>query len=510
MNIPIINWINDKEEQLLSGDTSNARFMRGTFWLTTSTIVSLLLGMISSILIARMLDKTLFGQFGMVVNTISMLGTFTGLGLGLTTLKYVAEFKSTDPSRASRIMDITNKITIFSGGAISLALFIFAEPLSSRVLNAPELATMLRLGTFLLFFNTLNGTQTGALSGLESFKVIAKINALKGILYCPIVIIGTYFFGLSGAVASVVVWGFVGWFLNHIALKSECKKANLPIDTGNIFDELPILWKFTLPAFIGGALVGPVLWIANTILANQPGGYGELGLVNASNQWRNFIVMLPSIFCSAALPILSSEQNSKPGNCGTLDITQKVTISIILPFFTITLFLGDFIMGLYGKSFSAGYPVLVGITFAICLMAIANVGGTSLTASGRMWTGLFYNLAWGLIFVGFVYKYAAIGGAKAYALGYAVAYAALFGLMFLYLKSIFSKHTLLLMISSIVYLSLLTMFSLNLSIKNRFIFFAPFMLFSMIVSYIVLGKTYSLKIINRILAVIPKKNAIQL
>ena len=502
---PITIWLKLKEKQLLGGDSNSARFARGTFWLTSSTVASLILGMIASIAVARMLNKTDFGKLGMVVNTIAMLGTFAGLGLGLTSTKYVAEFRLIDPARASRVINLVNTLAAYSGGAVSLLLFIFAKELSTHVLNAPELANVLRMGTVLLFFNTLNGTQSGALSGLEAFRTLTKVNVIRGAINFPIMITATYLFGLSGAVAGTVISGSAGWLLNHLALIKERSISNLPANGGKAFDEFGILWKFSLPALIGGALAGPVLWIANTILANQPGGYGELGLVNAANQWRNLITMLPSIFCSAALPILSSEQNSASDNRETLDLTQKVTISIIIPVYTVTIFLGDFIMGLYGKSFSGGYSVLVGITFAICLMAIANVGGTNLAASGKMWTGFFYNLVWGLVLVGFVYKYAAVGGAKAYALGYVVAYAVLFALMLWYLKNIFKRRTLALMLSSIAYLGLLTLICLELSVNNRFVLAVPFIILSIIVSFLILGRNYSLRIFDKINVIFSKK-----
>lgn len=517
MFAPIMDWLNDKEEEWLGGTSHNARFMRGTFWLGASTVVSLVLGMVSSIAVARMLNKTAFGEFGMVINTIAMFGAFTGLGLGLTSAKYISEFKIKDPRRANRIMKLTNFMAFLSGGIFSSLIFIFAEQISTKILNAPFLVNNLRLGCVLLFLNTLAMTQSAALHGFESFKMVTKVNTLRGLIYAPVVIGGTYFFGLSGAVAGVVISGSAGWALNHMALKSECKKFNLPSDSGNIFSEFSILWRFSLPALIGGAIVGPIIWLANTILVHTPGGYGELGLVNAATQWKNLITTLPAIFCSAALPILSSEQDSRSDSSKILDMTQKVTIFIILPTYVFTLFLGDFIMSLYGKSFSGGYPVLVGITLAICLSAICNVASTSLAAAGKMWRVFIFNIAWGTVLIAFIYLFAARWGARAYAAGYVLSYFFLFVLFFWFIKKVLNNNTLIFTVLSVIYLFGVTFMALSLKPDTRLFLSAPLILLSIGLGILVLGKDITARIlfkfkasknnnINKVSIILPTHN----
>ena len=48
------------------------------------------------------------------------------------------------------------------------------------------------------------------------------------------------------------------------------------------------------------------MWLANAVLAHQPGGYGELGLFNAANQWRLALLLLPSVLIRVALPLMAS------------------------------------------------------------------------------------------------------------------------------------------------------------------------------------------------------------
>ena len=73
------------------------RLARGGFWLLCGTVVSKALWLLASILVARMLGKETFGEFGIIRSTVEMFGVFAGFGLGLTATKYIAEFRRTDP-----------------------------------------------------------------------------------------------------------------------------------------------------------------------------------------------------------------------------------------------------------------------------------------------------------------------------------------------------------------------------------------------------------------------------
>ena len=127
-----------------------------------------------------------------------MFGIFAGLGLGLTTTKYVAELRATDSDRAGRIIGLPQPCAI-SGGLIALGLILFAPFLAVSILHAPHLVTELRIGSLLLFLNALNGVQTGTLAGFEAFKLIAKANLWQGLLTFPLEIGGVIEWG-SGAV----------------------------------------------------------------------------------------------------------------------------------------------------------------------------------------------------------------------------------------------------------------------------------------------------------------------
>jgi O-antigen/teichoic acid export membrane protein len=414
-----------------------ARFAKGASWSLAGMGAAQGLAVVASIVTARLLGKVGFGEFGMVTGTVGAFGMLAGLGLGLTATKYIAERRMSEPVRAGHILGLMSQVAAISGGAVALILFTLAPWLAARMLNAPHLADELRIGCILLFLNALDGVQTGALAGLEGFKSIARVSLVRGLLTFPVLIAGVWFFGLTGAVAATVLVGAAGWWMNQAALRSECVKAGVLISYQGTRRDLPILWKFSLPAFLSAVMVAPVMWLANAVVANQPGGYGELGLFNAANQWRTALMLLPTVLLRVALPLMASSVDpQRSDDFGkTLLLTQSLTVAIVVPAGALLMFLADPIMGLYGKEFVHGAPVLIGVVCSIMITSIGSSAGAAIEARGKMWRGLALNLSWGAVLITVVWLSAGTWGARALAFGSAIAYLVMSLWGFLYVAS---------------------------------------------------------------------------
>jgi O-antigen/teichoic acid export membrane protein len=412
------------------------RFVQGAWWSLIGMGAAQGLAVLASIVTARLLGKVTFGEFGMVTGTVGAFGMLAGLGLGLTATKFVAERRVTDPARAGHVLGLVVQVALISGGAVALILFAAAPWLAAKTLNAPQLTDELRVGCVLLFLNTLDGVQTGSLAGLEAFKATTRVSIVRGLLTFPLLIAGVWFFGLMGAVVASVVVGAVGWWLSQSALRRECVRAGVPITYQGVRADLPILWSFSLPALLSALVVAPVMWLANAVLANQPGGYGELGLFNAANQWRLALLLLPSVLIRVALPLMASSVHpQRSGEFGkTLVLTQSLTVLVVLPAGALLMFLADFIMGLYGPEFVHGAPVLIGVICSIMISSIGTAAGAAIEARGKMWRGLALNLSWGLVLIAIVWFTAGQYGARSLAFGSAIAYMVLSLWGFLYVR----------------------------------------------------------------------------
>lgn len=378
-----------------------SRMARGAFWSIGGAVISRGLMLIASILVARMLGREVYGEFGMIRTTVNMFLVFAGFGLGMTATKHVAECRVSDPDRAGRILAISGLFAVGTGTLVAVGLYVFAPWVASHTINAPHLVGELRIGAFILLLNAMNGSQTGALAGFEAFKSIAKVNLWTGLASFPLLIGGAYWGGLRGAVWALGANMVINWFLNHLALRREAARHKVPFSFKECFTEWPILWRFSLPAAMSGIMVSPIVWASNAMLVNQPGGYGQMGLFDAANQWRMAILFIPGVVGQIVLPMLANlnapddqVRYRKVLKYNAL-INGGVALAVALP----VALLAQPIMRSYGLDFVEGALALALLSVSTVLVALNNVVGQAIASKGRMWIGFAFNLMWAAIFL---------------------------------------------------------------------------------------------------------------
>jgi len=419
------DWLINTKGQFVLNNTMGSRFAKGVFWSSLGTVFTQVSTMAAAILIARVLGKVNFGEFGMVNNTIWMFWVFTGSGLGITATKYVAEWRKTDPKRAGRVIGLSNLAALISGGAIGIIFYYFAVPLSAKILNAPQLAGELKTSSILLLVYGFTATLTGALTGLEDFKSIGWVNVARGIISLPILVLGVWLYGLHGVIVGTVIIGIISLILFYLALRQGNRKAGIKTTYRNLRAEVPLLWKFSIPALLANLVNTPILWLAYTILVRQPDGYGEVGVLNGSNQWRTVLMFLPTIFIQVSLPLMSNalgDQETDTDFVNVLKISQSLTIMIVFPIATMIMFFSTWIMWLYGKSFIGGDVVLIGVVASVMIASVGATAGSAIQAKGKMWLSFFINLTWGAILIIFVWLTAQDLGAQSVAIGLSISY----------------------------------------------------------------------------------------
>lgn len=438
-----------KNKYFLTGSLTAShfvRFVKAAFWSFAGAIISRGLNLISSIVVARLLGTVGYGELGIIQSTVGMFGVFTGLGLGMTATKYVAEFREKDPQKAGRIIALVFITAFISGGIVSIILVILSPWLASRTLSAPHLSGLLQLSAGLLFFSAINGAQTGALAGFEAFKTIAIVNFLSGTISFPLIVAGVWFFQLKGAVLALVGSMVVNYFLNRIAIKKECERYSIRPDFQNSIQEISVLWKFSIPAFLSSAMVGPVTWLCNVMLVNQINGYSEMGIFNAANLWRNLLLFLQGIFLNVSLPIMVSlNENGKSRDFEKFaGLIQNISIITVLPLVSLMILFSKLLMGLYGESFIQGSPVLKWLLSSVAIGSAGAATGSIIQAKGKMWLGLAFNLSWGLILIICVRLFVEQWKATALSFAFFISYLflSIWGLLYLKIKNDISKATL--------------------------------------------------------------------
>ncbi|HZU10239.1 MAG TPA: oligosaccharide flippase family protein [Pseudacidobacterium sp.] len=388
-------------QQWMHNNPMGRRLAHGAFWTLLGTIASRVLAIPVSVVLARWMGPSHYGELGVINNSVDLFIVFAGFGLGLTATKHVAELRTTDPERAGRVLALSTVTAGFTATITAVVLYIAAPYLAAHTLNAPQLTGPLRIGSLILLLAAINGAQQGALYGFEAFRTTAKIQAIVGLLNLPFSLIGYWLGGLNG-----VLWGMVAtrgadWLLRRLALLDESRKSGVPLGLKGWTQELHVLWKYSVPALLSGVMVAPVNWVCAAMLVNQPKGYAQMGIYNAANQWYGALLFLPTVLGSGLLPLLSERMGNKDSHSSgkVLLFMLRLNAVIVLPAAFLGSALSPWIMRLYGPAYAHGWSTLVAVLFTAAVFAVLIPVGDVIAASGRMWTGTVMNAGWAAVFI---------------------------------------------------------------------------------------------------------------
>ncbi|HTP26140.1 MAG TPA: oligosaccharide flippase family protein, partial [Anaeromyxobacteraceae bacterium] len=419
------SFVHRKRELLLPSGSLRGRFALGLFWSLFAAVISRSFNLAASVVAARLLGEARFGEYGMVQSTVGTAGAFSVLGLGLTAIKYVAEYRDKDPARVARVLRMSSIASIVSGLLVAAVLALVSPLLASRVLAAPRLSVPLMLGSTMVLLNAVLSFQNGALAGFEAFRALARTSVASGLASFPLIALGAWKGGVAGTVIGTSASVFVNVLLNEWILRGQCRKERLPRGDG-WRQELPVFWSFSLPAFLASFAVAPSLWMCNALLVNHPGGYPQLGLYTAADRWRIALLFVPTTVFRMVLPMLSNLKGN--ANMVGYDRVNRANLLLNLAVVAVPALaicgLAGSIMAAYGPGFRVGWPILAVLAIGTIPEALNTVFGYPLIVAHRMWMRFGFDVVLALVILGLgaalIPSRGAFGLAVAYVTGFTV------------------------------------------------------------------------------------------
>jgi O-antigen/teichoic acid export membrane protein len=401
------------------------RIATGSFW-SLIAIATARGGTVISLMVAsQILGQEEFGKLGMVQSTVMMFGAFAGFGLSGTAVKFLSQYRHSDPLKTGRILSLIIISSYASVGITACLLFFGSDYLAANVLKSAELSIELKISSILLFFTALYFLFVGILTGFEQYKTSAKINTLTGALTLMTVPSGTYLFGLRGAIIGIIIVQFIGFILCKISVERISKRNNITLSHKGFMVESSILYSFSLPTLLQLSVVGVANWGCFAILANSPTSYNGVGIFYAANQFFIALMYIPQIVSRSILPMLSKDIafNNHSNIIKTLKISTKMVLIFTIPITLIIILFSKQIMAFYGVDFSGYWFVLVITASTAIVTNVQMVFGNLIIASGKIWEAFFMNLGWSILFfLGsfLLSEYGAAGIASARLLSYIV------------------------------------------------------------------------------------------
>lgn len=401
------------------------RFQHGISWNVMGAIINNGANFLTNIAVANLLGREIFGQYGMIQSTLM---TFVGVAQaagGITATRYVAEFRATDRERAGRVLGLCTLTTAVTG-LVSTCLILVCTPwLAGTTLRASFLARPLQIGAATVFFTVVNAYQMGALAGLESYREWALANGIQGPAQLAICSFLAWRWGLQGAIVGLLATAVIRWLALHVALVREGKRQGIHVRYSALWQERTILCRFAIPAALSSLSAAPAIWLGNTFLIRQPGGYSQLALFSAALNLKNVVLFLPMLMNNVGTSLL----NNHRGESNRFQYRKifwtnaTLTLSAVLGGGIFVGIFRDYLLRLYGKTFPEGREVLLLLLCAAVIETLAMSFYQIIQSEEKMWLSLFgVMLPRDIALVAFAYWLTPMYGAAGLGVSYVLAW----------------------------------------------------------------------------------------
>lgn len=422
-------------KQNVSGSDIGQRMVSGISWSLAGTICAKLLLMIANIVVARIMGKEMYGEFGMAKSTLNMLMIFGSAGLGITATKYIAEYRNNHPQMASKIYLVTNVFALVLAFLVAVLVFIFADLISIDILHAQSLIEPMKVVGCILFFIVINIAQEGVLSGFEDFKHKSINGVIGNIIQSILIIVGAYLGGVVGAVCGYGSGIIVTLILNKYSINRNFKKIGVIHDIKALkLSDFKVLYSYSLPAAISSILLPTSYWVIRAILVRHT-DFNELATYDVADQWRILVLFIPATICHIAMPILSSipSDNVKKFK-RVLNLNLSLNMGIAVFASIIMILLSAVIMGFYGEEFTDTKPFII-MAVSCIFTSASTILGVSISSKAKMWTWCLTNIIWSSVAIGSSYIFIQMGmGALGAALGILVSFFTQAIIQYLYMR----------------------------------------------------------------------------
>lgn len=342
-------------------------------WVLISSVVTLLIGFLLRIVLARWLGAADLGLYQMVITVQGIAVLVATLGIPVALVKYVAEYKG-NKEKLTQTVSSGLLSSILFGILVGILLYALSGTLAG-IFHMPELAHLLKILAFALPFTSLFQALTGLLNGLRKMKTFASLLILQSILMIAFIIAFVRLgFGVEGAVLgivpSVIGGGVFGLYLSrrfvHLSLQGFVQNAKKLVLFGS--------------QMFGANTMGLILAYTDIIMIGFFLAAKDVGYYSVAVSLSMFFLIVPQAIQTITYPTTSEywSQNNHQALSSMIDKSMKYSACILLPLgLGVGFFSREIITTIFGGEFIYAVSPL-------CVLLIARVirGSTDVPVGG--------------------------------------------------------------------------------------------------------------------------------
>lgn len=388
--------------------------LKGSAWVTLSTIVTRFAGFIVLPFLARLLSPEDLGLYNLMNTTVQTGDRLSRLGADAAIHRNGAQFETIGPESVGRLFGVGAILMTFMSVLIALCLLIWREPIALRWLGEERAESWLGLVAIVIVIYAISNPPWLYLIALHEFRISSLRSSTVAILGAIITLFLAWRFKLSGA-----IWGLGALSLLHATLGwglvlPILQRKQIKLRFNHFFQEICSILSFGLPFFAGNFLSS---FIALPLLGyvSRAGGIEQIGYLRVAQSLSQLISFLPTAIAPVLISTLSANISAN-----TIEYRQTKSIHlrslwiIILTIATYISFSLDYLIPLlFGDNYSQAIFLSRLTIWITAMTSLSGMMNQYVISSGRtkviaiiQTTALGINLLLGLLLIP---KYNSVG-----------------------------------------------------------------------------------------------------
>lgn len=343
-----------------SSSTSSFRsILKSSSLIGGASVLNILIGMVRTKFVAILLGPAGIGLLGMYGQITALITTMTGMGIGSSGVRQVAEAVGAgDDQRIARTVITVHRMAWLTGGLGLLVMVAFCVPLSRMTFGTNDHAWPIAALGITLLTGAIACGQGCIINGTRRIGDLAKISVIGAFNGTLISIPCFYLWGQAGIVPSLVLSAFIvlatsWWFARRVPVKT------ITLPWRDCYGEARQLLLLGI-SFMGAGLVTALSNYLIRIVMLQQFGLADVGIYQAAFNLSGILVgFVLGAMGADYYPRLTAAAGDNSSIRRMVNEQSQISILLSLPGLAAMMVFAPLIIKLfYAASFATAVPIL--------------------------------------------------------------------------------------------------------------------------------------------------------
>lgn len=374
------------------------QILRSSALVGGAQLLTLLIGMLRTKVLALLLGPAGFGLMGTFSAIVDLVVSLAGLGLGRSGVRQIAEAAgSGDATRIATTVAVLRRAAAVLGVLGALALAALAVPVSVLSFGDAGQAAALVLLAAAVFCKVVSECQMALLQGLRRIADFARIGVLGALLGTLLAVPLVWWLREHGVALSLVCTTAATLLLSWWVSRRACPPQG-PLERAALRRETVGLLRLGLAFMVSGLLMMGTAYVVRVILLRYQ-GMEAAGLFHAAWTLGGLYVglVLQAMGADFYPRLVAAAQDD--AHCNRL-VDEQTQVSMLLAGAGVvaTLVLAPLLLSLlYSGGFAAGAGALRWICLGMALRVLTWPAGYIIIAKGDQRLFILVELAWTVV-----------------------------------------------------------------------------------------------------------------